>query len=79
MVWSKSSPVKGKPVPKNVITIDHVYHRWDIRRALKRHEVVLSCLECNLKRDFEFKMKFYEGYSREEPQMSIISLLEQKS
>ena len=43
----------GKPVPDNMHTSDHLYHRGDPRR---KHscETVVSCLRCNNDRAIDY-------------------------
>jgi hypothetical protein len=37
-------------LPKNTATVEHIYHRWDIRRGISTaKDTTLFCFDCNMK------------------------------
>jgi hypothetical protein len=55
-------------------TLDHVYDRFDIRRALAPGLVVLACHSCNHHRGIENSRLLWKGYSYKPKCVSIIKL-----
>ena len=58
----------------NTATLDHVYDRFDIRRALAPGLVVLACHSCNHLRGIENSRQLWKGYSYKPKCVSIIKL-----
>ncbi len=55
--------------PKNLATIEHIYHRRDLRRAIE-NKLVMACYNCNQKRNMEYET-FYKSFEITQPIMDI--------
>lgn len=49
--------------PANTATVEHLYSKFDMRRALSK-KTVLSCLKCNAKKAKDDGNIIFDGYKR---------------
>lgn len=70
-----SSPNNGSLLP-NHATIEHVYNKWDIRRAIEPYgkKKIVVCYSCNQKSQHEFEKKM-GLHGKKKNDFSIIQLL----
>ena len=67
-------PLHGGIQFKNTATLDHVYQKWDIRRAICK-DVVLCCFKCNQERNHEDMENVLSNYKYKWKSIDLIKLL----
>lgn len=60
-------------LPKCLATIEHVYHKRDIRRTIE-NKIVMACYKCNQNKNDEYCM-FYKSFETSQTVIDIRRLL----
>lgn len=69
--WPKH--IQGQSLLPYAATIEHLYPKWDIRRALSE-KVVLACYKCNNGKNIDDYNKMFEGFTYLGNEFDIFSL-----